>query len=164
MILILLLAAMAVSEDTSVRATCLPVEGDRIAIGDIPGFSGTESIGFAPAPGAQRRFSVGELRRIAERKGIDAATIEPVCFERPLFALTEEQVRAALRESLPQDAALEVIEFSNSKVPKGALEFPKPIHLFDPIKGNYELFSVGVSIILNIMGTLPFSSLAWITQ
>src|SRR5438046_5050975 len=125
MILILLLAAMAVSEDTSVRAMCLPVEGDRIVIGDIPGFSGTESIGFAPAPGAQRRFSVGELRRIAERKGIDAATIEPVCFERPLFALTEERVRAALRESLPQDAALEVIEFSNSKVPKGALEFPR---------------------------------------
>jgi uncharacterized protein DUF4157 len=29
---------------------------------------------------------------------------------------------------------------------KGALEFPKPIELFKPFKGDYEIFSVGISI------------------
>ena len=59
----------------------------------VPAFASsdpTESIGFAPAPGAQRRFSAGELRRLAARKGVDTA-IEPVCFERRLSELTSEQ-------------------------------------------------------------------------
>ncbi len=42
-------------------------------------------------------------------------------------------------------AGIEIDEQEKVRL-KGALEFPKPIHLFDPIKGNYEIFSVGVSI------------------
>src|SRR4051812_36225942 len=109
---------------------CLPVEGDRILMRDlaagVPAFASsdpTESIGFAPAPGAQRRFSAGELRRLAARIGVDAA-IEPVCFERRLSELTREQALAAIRDSLPAGAEFELIEFSNSRIPKGAIEFP----------------------------------------
>ena len=110
---------------------CLPVEGDRIAIGDlvaaIPEFAQSntkESIGFAPAPGSQRRYSTGELNRLAARKGVTAA-IEPVCFERKLQALTKERVMAALRESLPTGAEFELIDFSQAQVTNGNLEFPR---------------------------------------
>ena len=112
-------------------AACLPVEGDRILIGDlaaaIPVFARgdpAESVGFSPAPGAQRRFSAGELRRLAARMGL-TGEMGPVCFERKLETLTREAVMAALRESLPEDAGLELIEFSHGQVPKGRLEFPR---------------------------------------
>ncbi len=111
---------------------CLPVEGDRIVIADlvaaIPEFAQSdtkESIGFAPAPGSQRRFSAGELNRLAARKGVTAATIGPVCFERKLEALTKERVMTALRESLPAGAELELIEFGPRQVTNGNLEFPR---------------------------------------
>lgn len=111
-------------------AACLPVDGDRILIGDlaraIPAFAesdATESIGYSPAPGAQRRFSAGELSRLAARKGV-TATVEPVCFERKSEGLTRERVLAALRESLPEGAELELLEFSQTRVPSGSIEFP----------------------------------------
>src|SRR2546428_5113007 len=109
-------------------AACLPVEGDRILMRDlaaaIPAFSdidASESIGFAPAPGARRRFSAGELDRLAARKGV-ALQSEPVCFERKMEALTTDRVLQALRESLPKTAQMELIEFHPAEVPKGALE------------------------------------------
>src|SRR5258705_11779715 len=105
---------------------CLPVEGDRIVIADlvaaIPEFAQSdakESIGFAPAPGSQRRFSVGELSRLAARKGVTVAAIESVCFERKLEALTKERVITALRESLPAGAEFELIDFGPAQATNG---------------------------------------------
>jgi flagella basal body P-ring formation protein FlgA len=115
-------------------SACLPVEGDRILMRDlaaaIPAFANAdqqESIGFAPAPGAQRRFSVVELSRLAASHGIteQADRLLTLCFERKLEALTKEQVLAALRASLPEDAGLEVIDFSRVMVTKGTLDFPR---------------------------------------
>jgi flagella basal body P-ring formation protein FlgA len=110
---------------------CLPVAGDRILVRDlaaaIPAFSSAdpeEAIGFAPSPGAHRRFTAGELNRIAAKHGV-TAELEPVCFERTLTALTREMIVAAMRESLPKEAELEVIEFSRIDIPQGALEFSK---------------------------------------
>jgi len=112
-------------------SACLPVEGDRIRLHDlaaaIPAFAGgdeEESIAFAPAPGVQRRFSAGELSRLAARRRI-STSIEPVCFERRLTSLTREQVLTALRLSLPNDAELELISFSDVLVPAGPLEFSR---------------------------------------
>lgn len=108
---------------------CLPVEGDRILMRDlaaaIPAFAsadGAESVGFAPVPGSQRRFSAGELSRLAARHDI-AAGMTPVCFERSLEDLTEERLLAALREALPRDARLEIVDFSRIRIPKGRIEF-----------------------------------------
>src|SRR3954468_22689049 len=108
-------------------AACLPVEGDRILMRDLAahveafaGLDPEEALGFTPVPGAQRRFSAGELERLAARKGI-TAQIAPVCFERKLEALTGEQVLAALREVLPEKAQIELLEFSRERVPKGTL-------------------------------------------
>ena len=117
-------------------SACLPVEGDRIRIRDlaaaIPAFAGhdeQESIAFAPAPGAQRRFSAGELSRLAARKNI-STPIEPVCFERKLAPLTKEQVLTALRLSLPNDAELELIGFQRCAGSRqGRSNFP---HRVDP--------------------------------
>ena len=110
---------------------CLPVEGDRILIADlvaaIPEFAQSdtaESIGFTPAPGSQRRFSAGELSRLAARKGVTAA-IQPVCFERKLKALAKDRVMTGLRESLPDGAELELIDFGPAQVASGNLEFPR---------------------------------------
>lgn len=110
---------------------CLPVEGDRILARDlaaaIPAFLGLnpeEILGFTPAPGTQRRFSSAELGRLAARHGV-TGQIEPVCFERKMEDITKEQVTAALRQSLPANAELELIEFSRVRIPKGLLEFPR---------------------------------------
>src|SRR5258706_11714848 len=102
---------------------CFPIDGDHIVMGDlaraIPALAQSdpnESIGFAPAPGAQRRFSPGELSRIAARKGV-TTTSEPVCFERKLQDITHHQILTALRESLPREVELELIDFSHAQVP-----------------------------------------------
>src|SRR5579863_8255877 len=111
---------------------CFPVEGDRILMRDLaralPAFEGIDaeqSIGFAPAPGAQRRFSVGELNRLNDRNGITAGDMASVCFERKLAPLTEEQVLAALRASLPAGAELELLDFSRVRIPDAKLQFPQ---------------------------------------
>jgi flagella basal body P-ring formation protein FlgA len=112
--------------------SCFPVEGDRILIGDlaaaIPAFAQVDpsrSIGFAPDPGAQRRFSAAELSILAARNGLADAAREPVCFERKLEALTKERILAALRETLPPAAGLDLVDFSQLRIPVGVLEFPR---------------------------------------
>jgi flagella basal body P-ring formation protein FlgA len=111
---------------------CFPIEGDRILMRDLAGAlpvfaeAGAEqSIGFAPAPGAQRRFSAGELNRLAIRNGIGSSELPSVCFERKLAPLTEEQVLAALRASLPPGAVLELLDFGRVRIPDAKLEFPR---------------------------------------
>jgi flagella basal body P-ring formation protein FlgA len=115
---------------TLAAGACLAIDGDRILMSDlaaaIPAFSaaeGSESIGFAPFPGSQRRFSAGEVSRLAAGRKI-ATEPEPVCFERKLETLTPERLLAALREALPANAQVELIDFSHVRIPHGRLEFP----------------------------------------
>lgn len=55
------------------------------------------------------------------------------------------EVTYQITENLIGTAGIEIDK--NEKVRlKGALEFPKPIHLFDPIKGEYNIFDIGISI------------------
>jgi flagella basal body P-ring formation protein FlgA len=110
---------------------CWPVDGDRILVRDlaaaIPAFSsadGEQSIGLTPAPGAQRRFSAGDLIRLAALYGISAEPT-PVCFARKLEALTKDRLLAALREALPPEAQVEIVDFSRVSVPQGQLEFSR---------------------------------------
>lgn len=48
-------------------------------------------------------------------------------------------------DNLVASAGIEINEKEEVRL-KGALEFPKPIKLFDPIKGDYKIFEIGVSI------------------
>ncbi|HEY3629003.1 MAG TPA: DUF4157 domain-containing protein [Terracidiphilus sp.] len=57
----------------------------------------------------------------------------------------EGEVTYQLTDNLVGTAGIEVNEKEEVRL-KGALTFPKPIHLFDPIKGDYKIFEIGVSI------------------
>jgi hypothetical protein len=57
----------------------------------------------------------------------------------------EGEVTYQITDNLVGTAGIEVNEKEEVRL-KGALTFPKPIHLFDPIKGDYKIFEVGVSI------------------
>ena len=110
---------------------CFPVTGERILMRDlaaaVPAFAAADAeqiVGFAPAPGAQRRFSAGELSRLAAGSGLAIPTAG-VCFERKLTPLTKEQVLSALRAALPEGAELELLEFSHLRIPEGAIEFSR---------------------------------------
>jgi flagella basal body P-ring formation protein FlgA len=112
-------------------SACFPVTGERILMRDltaaVPAFAISDAeqiIGFAPAPGAQRRFSAGELSRLAAGNGVVIETAG-VCFERKLAPLTKEQATAALRAALPAGAELEVLEFSHVRIPEGTVEFSR---------------------------------------
>jgi flagella basal body P-ring formation protein FlgA len=113
-------------------SACFPVSGDRILMRDLaaalPAFARADVeqvVGFAPAPGVQRRFSAGEVSRLAASNGVANDAVEAVCFERKLTPLTKEQVASALRASLPARAEFELIEFSHVRIPEGTLEFSR---------------------------------------
>jgi hypothetical protein len=55
------------------------------------------------------------------------------------------QISYQVTENLVATAGIEINEKEEVRL-KGALEFPKPIKLFDPIKGDYKIFEIGVSI------------------
>jgi flagella basal body P-ring formation protein FlgA len=112
-------------------SVCFPVTGERILMRDLAAantaFAAADAeqiIGFAPAPGAQRRFSAGEISRLAASNGIVTESVG-VCFERKLSPLTQDQVLVALRASLPAGAELELLEFSHVRIPDGTLEFSR---------------------------------------
>jgi hypothetical protein len=50
-----------------------------------------------------------------------------------------------IRDDLVATGGIEINEKQEVRL-KGELAFPKPIRLFDPLKGDYEIFDVGVSI------------------
>jgi flagella basal body P-ring formation protein FlgA len=112
-------------------SVCFPVTGERILMRDLaaalPAFADADAeqiIGFAPAPGAQRRFSAGELNRLAASNGVVGESTG-VCFERKLTPLTKDRVLVALRAALPAGAELELLEFSHVQIPDGTLEFSR---------------------------------------
>jgi flagella basal body P-ring formation protein FlgA len=112
-------------------SACFPVTGERILMRDLtaalPAFAAADAeqiIGFAPAPGAQRRFSAGDVSRLAVSNGV-IGEAAGVCFERKLTPLTREQVLTALRASLPAGAELELLEFSHVRIPDGTVEFSR---------------------------------------
>ncbi len=55
------------------------------------------------------------------------------------------EVTYQITENLIGTAGIEIDEHEKVRL-KGALEFPKPIHIFDPIKGDYTIFELDVSI------------------
>jgi hypothetical protein len=110
---------------------CIPVTGNRILGRDLaladPRFSALPAnltIGFTPAPGTKRIYAVPELQLLARANGIAVTSPEAVCFELPMVPLTEENATAAMRRSLPAEAALKIVELAHFEVPAGLLEFP----------------------------------------
>jgi flagella basal body P-ring formation protein FlgA len=112
-------------------AGCIPITGNRILGRDLaladPHFSALPAsltVGFTPAPGTKRIYSILELQRLARANGISLIGPGDICFELPMGRLTEEDATSSMRRSLPTEAALKIIELAKIDVPAGLLEFP----------------------------------------
>ena len=124
---------------------CLPVSGDRILARDlaaaVPALSALPEntvLGYAPVPGAVRIFTVPELNSILRTHRLQAALITTeVCFTVPQVPrLGKADVTAAMRQVLPEKAALSIVELPTFPVPVGdvvfAIEGLEPAQPIDP--------------------------------
>jgi flagella basal body P-ring formation protein FlgA len=114
-------------------ASCELIANDRIYGEDLaralPKFSGRMPgdtvVGYSPAPGARRIFKSLELQRIGSAYGVTVAAEDEACFEWSLQSLTDEKVRAAIRESLQsQELRVDVLAISRNQAPTGKISFP----------------------------------------
>lgn len=111
---------------------CQNIQGEWIVGADLaralPAFRtvpAAAALGYSPAPGTRRVFLSPELKRIATKYGVAAPDDARACFEWKVGLITEEAVRAAIRESLHAPAArVEVLSVSKTPAPEGKLEFP----------------------------------------
>jgi len=112
---------------------CELVNGDQVFGADLaralPVFSAMPRdavIGYSPAPGARRIIQLPELNRIGAQYGIPVPADSRACFEWKLQRITEDAVRAAIRESLKApEARVEILEMSKAPAPEGKLVFPQ---------------------------------------
>ncbi len=110
---------------------CAAVSGDRIYMKDLarlrPVFAGADReafLGFAPAPGARRVFTRGQLRRLMRAHGLGDGEPEPVCFERAARRWTAAEVAEAARRAWEgRRVRVEVVDYQRTPAPNGRLEF-----------------------------------------
>jgi flagella basal body P-ring formation protein FlgA len=112
---------------------CKFVSGEQIFSADLdralPAFAAMPRdvvIGYSPAPGSRRILQIAELKRIGAQYGISVPAGSEACFEWKMHSLTEDAVRAAIRESLKApEARVEILAMSKAPVPEGELSFPQ---------------------------------------
>jgi flagella basal body P-ring formation protein FlgA len=117
---------------TAQPGTCEMIANDRIFAEDLatalPAFRkipGDTVIGYSPEPGSRRVFQTLELQRIGAPYGVAVAPDAQACFEWRLQTLTDDVVRAAIRESLQSpNASVDVLAISRSQAPVGKVTFP----------------------------------------
>ena len=109
---------------------CLVVDRSSVTAGDlatvIPEFltiSASRHIVWAPAPGLTRWLRAPELRTIAARDAVAVAADTSVCLQRRTVVFSEEQIIVALRERLPQGAAIRIVDFCRLPTMSGRLRF-----------------------------------------
>ena len=114
-------------------AACMvvPSGSDKIVAGDLaprsPAFTEVDAaafIGWAPAPGVRRIFSVAELRRTAARLGAAAIPDTALCVERPTAPLERHRILAALQSQIPR-GEIRLLDFRRSPAPEGELVFQR---------------------------------------
>jgi flagella basal body P-ring formation protein FlgA len=115
-------------------SSCQLVEGASILARDMaqeaPAFlkiaPDAEILG-APVAGAQRVVLSAELLRVARKFQVDEASLPAsVCFEQASGPLTASQLLPALRAAFaPKDVRIDILEFSNTPVPHGKLQFTR---------------------------------------
>jgi flagella basal body P-ring formation protein FlgA len=112
---------------------CEMIANDRILGEDLakalPVFlnkiPGDAVIGYSPMPGARRDFTYSELQRIGAPYGVAVAENAKACFEWNLQPLTDDVIRAAIRDSLQSpDARIDVLAMSGTEAPAGKVSFP----------------------------------------
>lgn len=111
---------------------CVAVDGDQIRAADLarssPLFAAAPArlpVGFAPLPGAVRRFRVEELTRLAIRWGLAGAPDRDICVTRETVPLSEPALISAMQRNLPAGVEIDILEFSRFPAPTGELDFPR---------------------------------------
>lgn len=115
----------------AMQSACVEVSGDRILAGDLatvaPVFRAMDPgtpLGFSPVAGAARWLTKREILRAVGTAGREAADVpERVCVIRKARVLSVHELLAAMRQTLPDDAAIEVVHSPDVPVPAGKLEF-----------------------------------------
>jgi len=114
---------------------CHAVDGARITAADLaavlPPFAAIAPdtpFGYTPQPGSYRNVEPAELTRFAAAHGVEFHGIYTVCFEPRLNEPDPLAIETAIRESLQglqiTAADIEIVEFSQFRVPPGKLTFP----------------------------------------
>src|SRR5580698_5013306 len=112
---------------------CEMIANDRIVGEDLakalPIFlnkiPGDAVIGYSPMPGTRRDFTSAELQRIGAPYGVAVAQDAKACFEWSLQPLTNDVVRAAIRDTLQSpDVRVDVLAISGTQAPAGKVSFP----------------------------------------
>ncbi len=127
---------------------CFPISGSHIFGRDLvqadarfAALPATLIVGFPPPPGAQRVFHAADLQRIARANGVGGISFADICFELPMRRFTEAEALAAMRQALPMEATLKIVEVPALDVPAGAAEFPvEGIEPPTPAGGGIQLW------------------------
>jgi len=112
--------------------SCETIRTDQILGEDLaralPAFSkmpGDAVLGLAPPPGMQRVFGFPELSRAGAKYGVAVPNNARACFEWRLQPITEDAIRAAIRETLQTPGArVDVLTLNKTMGPAGKLVFP----------------------------------------
>ena len=118
---------------TMLSPGCEIVSGDQILAADLsrtlPVFAAIPQdsvIGYSPAPGARRIFHFPELQRIGTQHGIVVPPGSQACFQWKMQSITDDAIRAAIRESLNvPEARVEILARSKEPAPEGKVSFPQ---------------------------------------
>jgi hypothetical protein len=126
---------IAMSAVPCVALNCAIVEGDRLTGRDLaaahPRFQRLApdfDLGPAPVAGARRTLRGSDLERIARDQGLTLALDDAreACFDRKILELSAEQLAEVLEpiaRTHVKGSRLEILEFSRTKLPVGALDF-----------------------------------------
>ncbi len=112
---------------------CEIVTGEQILGADLaralPVFAGLPKdavIGYSPAPGTRRVLHLPELQRIGAQHSIAVPDDSEACFQWKMQSITDDAIRAAIRESLNSpEARIEILARSKEPAPEGKLSFPQ---------------------------------------
>lgn len=106
---------------------CAIVEAAQVRLADLAPLwneaaGRTELLGYAPAPGLTRWFRQPELRRWAERAGIEAPARD-LCVQRAARVYTPADLLPVLRAAAPEAASIEILDTCRVPLPAGTLRF-----------------------------------------
>lgn len=115
------------------HSDCEIVSGEQIFGADLsralPVFAAMPRdtvIGYSPAPGARRVLHFPELQRIGVQHGIAVPPDSQACFQWEMQTITDDAIRAAIRESLnAPETRVEILARSKEPAPDGKLIFPQ---------------------------------------
>jgi flagella basal body P-ring formation protein FlgA len=126
-----MIAVIGLALAISAAPQCIPLEKEHVTGADLaranPLFApvpASRIIGYSPAPGRQRMFSVPELKAIADSAGVSNIPAQEICFEWQTARVVPEEAARAMKQSFPE-ATIEIVELSQYPAPLGDVVFPR---------------------------------------